>query len=38
VAFYERYLKNDRAYEPVLTGQSPLPGVTSDAQVQPPKS
>lgn len=38
VAFYERYLKGNPAGEPVLTGQRPLPGVTSDAQVQPPKS
>jgi len=35
IAFYERYLHGDRSYEPVLTGRTPIPGVTSTTRVVP---
>lgn len=36
IAFYERYLHGDKRYDAVLTGRTPLPGVTSKARVVTP--
>jgi hypothetical protein len=35
VDFYERYLKGNTAFDAVLTGAQPLPGVTADIPVRP---
>ena len=35
IAFFERYLHGDRSFEPVLTGTTPIPGVTSATRVVP---
>jgi dienelactone hydrolase len=36
VAFYERFLHNDRSYEAVLTGRQGVPGISSTARVVQP--
>jgi dienelactone hydrolase len=35
-AFYERHLKDDVRADAILSGASPLPGVTAEAHVRPP--